>query len=96
MRKMLPFESGGNEMKSIVSSFSMSIVQASALQEATRRVKNRSAWINEAIARRIKGQDAFDIMDIPTIQLIMCLRERPEINEFQRATLLALYDEIRQ
>lgn len=83
-------------MKSIVSSWSMTIEQASKLKEATRRIKNRSAWINEAINRRIDGQEEFDIRDVRTSQLIMCLRERPEMNEVQRAILLALYDELRK
>ena len=83
-------------MKSIVSSWSMTFEQASRLKDATRRIKNRSAWINEAISRRIDGQEEFDIRDIPTSQLIMCLRERPEMNDVQRAILLALYDELRK
>ena len=83
-------------MKSIVTSFSMSMLQAQALEEATRRVKNRSAWINDAISRKIDGEEDFDIANIPTTQLLMAARARPVMNEVQRAILLALYDEIRK
>jgi hypothetical protein len=63
-------------MKSVVSSFSMTIAQAQALQEATRSEKNRSAWINRAIEAKIRGADAFNLADINTRQIMMALHAR--------------------
>lgn len=63
-------------MKSVVSSFSMSLDQAARLQEATRGVKNRSAWINAAITAKINGAEAFDISDIATGQMLIAFHAR--------------------
>lgn len=51
-------------MKSVVTSFSMTLSQAQALAEATTRIKNRSAWINAAIESKIRGADSFTIADV--------------------------------
>ena len=58
-------------MKSVVSSFSMTLKQAQALQDATQRVKNRSAWINSAIEAKILAMDSFSILDVSDNQLIL-------------------------
>ena len=63
-------------MKSVVSSFSMTIAQSQALADATARVKNRSAWINAAIEAKINGADAFTMADISTRQIMMALHAR--------------------
>lgn len=49
----------------------MSLSQAQALQLATARVKNRSAWINSAIEAKILGASAFDISDVSDNQLTL-------------------------
>ena len=58
-------------MKSVVSSFSMTLSQAQRLAHATQRVKNRSAWIVGAIEAKILGMDAFSIEDYSDNQLIL-------------------------
>lgn len=58
-------------MKSVVSSFSMTLKQAQRLADATQRIKNRSAWINAAIEARILGTNSYDIADVPDNQLIL-------------------------
>jgi len=57
-------------MKSVVTSFSMTLSQASALAEATKRIKNRSAWINDAIEKKILKMDAFSLSDVSDAQLM--------------------------
>ena len=42
----------------------MTLSQAQALQDATKRVKNRSAWINGAIESKIVGGDSYSISDV--------------------------------
>ena len=54
----------------------MSLDQAMRLQDATRGVKNRSAWINAAIAAKINGADAFDMDDISTGQMLNAFHAR--------------------
>lgn len=63
-------------MKSVISSFSMTLAQAQALQDATKRVKNRSAWINAAITAKILAIDAFSIGDVGDMQLILHFHHR--------------------
>lgn len=63
-------------MKSVVSSFSMTIAQAQALADATARVKNRSAWINAAIEAKITGADSFNMADINTRNIMSALHAR--------------------
>lgn len=62
---------GGFEVKSVVSSFSMSLSQAQRLADATKRVKNRSAWIVGAIEAKILEADAFSLSDVPDNQLTL-------------------------
>lgn len=54
----------------------MTLDQAMRLQEATRHVKNRSAWINSAIQAKINGADAFDMTDISTGQMLNAFHAR--------------------
>lgn len=63
-------------MKSVVSSWSMTHAQASALLEATSRVRNRSKWINDAIEKKILKMDEFSISDVPDRQLILHFHHR--------------------
>lgn len=63
-------------MKSVVSSFSMTLDQALKLKEATKHVKNRSAWINSAINAKIEAYNAFDMNDISTGQIVNALHAR--------------------
>lgn len=63
-------------MKSVISSFSMTLDQAMRLKEATRNVKNRSAWINSAIDAKIKQMNAFDMNDISTGVIVNALHAR--------------------
>ena len=63
-------------MKSVVSSFSMSLVQAQRLAEATARVSNRSAWINSAIDAKINAADSFTMADISTRQIRIAYHAR--------------------
>lgn len=58
-------------MKSVVSSFSMTLKQAQRLADATKRVKNRSAWIVGAIEAKILEADAYSISDVSDNQLIL-------------------------
>ena len=54
----------------------MTIAQAQNLEEATRRVKNRSAWINSAIEAKINGSEMFSMSDISTSQIMAAFHVR--------------------
>lgn len=76
-------------MKSVVTSFSMNIRDAVTIDEATRNVANRSAWIVDACLRKARAQDEFDIATVPTRQLMAALHARPgDISEHLREMLL--------
>jgi len=63
-------------MKSVVSSWSMTHAQASALLEATSRVKNRSKWINDAIEKKILKMESFSIGDVSDLALTLHYHHR--------------------
>ena len=63
-------------MKSVVTSFSMTLSQAQALAEVTARVKNRSAWINDAIEKNILKMESFSLADVGDRQLTLHYHHR--------------------
>lgn len=75
-------------MKSVVTSFSMKIHEAAAINDATRGVSNRSAWIVDACLRKARGQEAFDVAEIPSRQLMAVLANREEVPQHIRDLLM--------
>lgn len=75
-------------MKAVVTSFSMSIRQASQIGEHLRGVKNRSAWIVDAIMKKINDEDKFSVADIPTRQLMGALLSREDSPDHLKVLLL--------
>lgn len=76
-------------MKAVVTSFSMSLSQAGRIGEHLRGVKNRSAWIVDAIMKKMNGDDDFSVADIPTRQLMGALLSREDTPEHLQVLLLA-------
>lgn len=68
-------------MKSVVTSFSMKIHEAAIINEATRSVSNRSAWIVDACIKKAKAQDSFDVSDVETRTLMIHLRHRDDVSD---------------
>ena len=75
-------------MKSIVTSFSMKLHEAAEINEATRNISNRSAWIVDACLRKARGQDAFDVAELPSRQLMAVLTSREEVPQHVRDLLM--------
>lgn len=75
-------------MRSVVTSFSMKIHEMVAIDEATRNVANRSAWIVDACLRKARGQDDFDISSVATRQLMAALTSRDDVPEHLKAVLM--------
>ena len=56
-------------MKAVITSFSMSLLEAQAINTATRGLKNRSAWIVRACLDKIsKEEDTQDALDKATVE----------------------------
>ena len=66
-------------MKSVVTSFSMTIHQAATIDDATRGLKNRSAWIVDACLRKAAAQEAFSVAEVPSRQLMAILVNRDDV-----------------
>lgn len=75
-------------MKSVVTSFSMKIHEAAALDEATRSVANRSSWIVDACLRKARGQNAFDVAEVPSRQLMAVLTARDDVSQHIKDLLM--------
>jgi metal-responsive CopG/Arc/MetJ family transcriptional regulator len=76
-------------MKAVVTSFSMSLSQAQRIGEHLRGVKNRSAWIVDAIQKKIKEEASFDEWDIPYRSLLIVLKNNKETPEHLKVLLQA-------
>lgn len=75
-------------MKSVVASFSMKMHEAGVIEEATRNIRNRSAWIVDACLRKARGQDAFDVAEIPSRQLMAVLTTRDDVPQHIKDLLM--------
>jgi hypothetical protein len=75
-------------MKSVVTSFSMKIHEAAAINDATRGVTNRSAWIVDACLRKARGQESFDVAEIPSRQLMAVLTTRDDVPQHIKDLLM--------
>jgi hypothetical protein len=75
-------------MKSIVTSFSMKLHEAAEINEATRNITNRSAWIVDACLRKARGQDAFDVAELPSRQLMAVVTTREDVPQHVRDLLM--------
>jgi len=73
-------------MKSIVSSFSMSLLEAQEINRATRGLKNRSAWIVRACLDKIsKENDTQDALDKASVEeLLSALHHKQAITHKMR------------
>lgn len=73
-------------MKSIVTSFSMSLLEAQAINKATRGLKNRSAWIVKACLDKIsKEEDTQDALDKASVEdLLSALHHKQAITHKMR------------
>lgn len=81
-------------MTRVVSSFSCSVLEAQAINKATRNVKNRSAWIVAAClekAKRVdKSEDAVDAASV--YDLLSTLQHKGAIDHELRWIIQARYD----
>jgi hypothetical protein len=66
----------------------MQIHEAVAIKEATRNVTNRSAWIVDACLRKARGQEAFDVAELPSRQLMAVLTSREDVPQHIRDLLM--------
>lgn len=74
-------------MVRVVSSFSCSVLEAQAIDNATRRVKNRSAWIVDACLRKANPDNVMTITELSTIRILSELRARTDLNDEQRGII---------
>ena len=65
-------------MKSVVTSFSMSVSQANRIAESLKGVKNRSAYIVDAILKKINKDEAFEVHDVEYRSLLIALKNKDE------------------
>ncbi len=63
-------------MKSVVTSFSMTVSQAHRIGEHLRGVKNRSAYIVDAIMKKINKDEAFEVHDVEYRSLLIALKNK--------------------
>jgi metal-responsive CopG/Arc/MetJ family transcriptional regulator len=77
---------GVDSMKAVVTSFSMSLLEAQALNAATRGLKNRSAWIVKACLDKIsKEEDTQDALDRASVaELLSALHHKQAITHSMR------------
>jgi len=76
-------------MKAVVTSFSMSLSQAQRIGGHLKGVKNRSAWIVDAIMKKIKGYEGFTIEDADYEMLLIEIKHREETPEHLKVLLQA-------
>jgi len=76
-------------MKAVVTSFSMNLIQAQKIGDHLRGVKNRSAWIVDAILKKIKGEESFNEWDISYRSLLILLKNNKETPEHLKVLLQA-------
>lgn len=75
-------------MRRVVTSFSCSLLEAQAIAEATRHVKNRSAWIVDAIRKKMNaGELILQARDASTVYLLNLLAGRGDLSIEQRNIL---------
>lgn len=67
----------------------MNLDQASKIGNHLGTVKNRSAWIVDAILKKIYGSEEFSIADIPTRQLMGALLSREDTPDHIKVLLLS-------
>ena len=83
-------------MRRVVTSFSCSVLEAQAISEATRHVKNRSAWIVDAIRKKMNaGELILQARDASTVYLLNLLAGRSDLNDEQRNILMMWRDNYR-
>jgi len=81
-------------MKRVITSFSCSLLQAQAINNATKHVKNRSAWIVEAIMDKIKRIDKTnEALDNATVaELLSALHYQGAITQETRWMIQERWD----
>lgn len=75
-------------MASVVTSFSMKLHELGVIEDATRNVANRSAWIVDACLRKARDQDAFDVAELPSRQLMAVLVNRDDVPQHITSMLM--------
>jgi hypothetical protein len=76
-------------MKAVVTSFSMSVSQAQRIGESLKGVKNRSAYIVDAILKKINKDEEFEVHDVEYRTLLIALKNKEEIPDHLKVLIHA-------